>query len=106
MPWCVNPYFLTSLVGSRRSLERSRFQFSVHGLLPLSVMGTPGSGEKLKAIHVMPKFCRQFEYCLKNNARDFTICLTANFCIQANCVLILCLVCVCGGGGGVYIPFP
>ena len=44
----------------------------------------------------MPKFCRQYKYCLKNSARDFTVCLTANFCIQANCVLILCLcVCVC-----------
>ena len=48
----------------------------------------------------MPKFCRQYEYCLKNSARHFTVCLTANFCIQANCVLILCLcgsvrACVC-----------
>ena len=39
----------------------------------------------------MPKLCRQYEYCLKNSARDFTVCLTASFCIQANCVLILCL---------------
>ena len=58
------------------------------------------SGEKLQTIHVMPKFCRQYEYCLKNSARDFTVCLTASFWIQVNCVLILCLcararVCVC-----------
>ena len=31
---------------------------------------------------------------LKNSSWDFTVCLTASFCIQANCVLILCL-CVC-----------
>ena len=44
----------------------------------------------------MPKFCRQYKYCLQNSAQDFTVCLTASFCIQANCVLILCLcVCVC-----------
>ena len=46
----------------------------------------------------MSKFCWQYEYFLKNSARDFTVCLTASFCIQANCVLILCLcacVCVC-----------
>ena len=56
--------------------------------------GISWSGEKLYAMHVMPKFCRQYEYCLKNSAWDFTVCLTANFCIQANRVLILCL-CAC-----------
>ena len=44
----------------------------------------------------MPEFCRQYKYCLKNIAQDFTVCLTANFYIQANCILILCLcACVC-----------
>ena len=42
----------------------------------------------------MAKSYRQYTQCLKNSARDFTVCLTANFCIQANCVLILCL-CAC-----------
>ena len=47
----------------------------------------------------MPKFCRQYEYRLKNSSRDFPVCLTANFCIQANCVWfcasVRACVCVC-----------
>ena len=48
----------------------------------------------------MPEFCRQYEYYLKNSARDLTVCLTASFfysgklCIDSVPLSVCVFVCV------------